>query len=193
MTPPRAPPHPRARYIVSLSGERHDVEILPNHVVLIDGDPVQASLVPTTPPRSPGAPPHAGAAPYSLLLDGASHALLARGGRGGAWELELDGRAVAAEVLDPRAHRVRRLSEKAAAGAKTAPLTAPMPGLVVRVAVEEGSVVQAGDAIMIVEAMKMENELRAPAPARVKRLLAAPGDAVSRGQLLAEFEESEAT
>ena len=193
MTPPRTSRPPPARYVVSLLGARHEVEILPDHVILIDGQPIRASLVPTTPPPPTGAPPHAGAASHSLLLDGASHALLARGGRGGAWELELDGRAVAAEVLDPRADRVRRLSEKAVARAQTAPLTAPMPGLVVRVAVDEGAVVAAGDAIMIVEAMKMENELRAPAPAKVKRLLAAPGDAVSRGQLLAEFEEPETT
>ena len=72
-----------------------------------------------------------------------------------------------------------------------ASLKAPMPGLVVRVAVEEGDAVEQGDTVLIVEAMKMENELRAAGAATVARVLAAPGDAVEKGQILAEFGEPE--
>lgn len=180
MTAPNATGRPGARYIVSLPGSRHDVEVCPDGTVVIDGRPVRASLAPVSPPHG-----------YSLLLDGASFALSARGGGRGAWQLELDGHSVPAEVLDPRAHRVRRMSAKAVAAARLTPLQAPMPGLVVKVAVDEGESVEAGDTVLIVEAMKMENELRAPAAARVKRLLAAPGDAVEKGQLLAEFAEVE--
>ena len=68
------------------------------------------------------------------------------------------------------------------------PLAAPMPGLVVQVAVQEGDDVAAGDTVLIVEAMKMENELRAAATARVTRVRVAPGEAVEKGQLLTEFE-----
>ena len=64
-----------------------------------------------------------------------------------------------------------------------------MPGLVVQVAVEEGEVVQAGATVVIVEAMKMENELRAPASARVARILVGPGDAVHKAQILVEFSD----
>ena len=67
-----------------------------------------------------------------------------------------------------------------------------MPGLVVRVAAREGDVVQPGTTILIVEAMKMENELRAAAAARVARILVSPGDAVEKAQVLAEFAEVEA-
>ena len=183
---------PGARYVVSLPGGRHDVEVCPDGNIVIDGRPSVASLSPATPPHSAGSRrPHAGGDGYSLLLDGCSFALLAHGGRGGAWHLELDGHSVPAEVLDPRAHRVRRLSAEAGTGAKVAPLKAPMPGLVVQVAVEEGETVKAGDTVLIVEAMKMENELRAPAAATVRRLHAAPGDAVEKGQLLVEFAGTE--
>ncbi len=192
MTHTRANAPAGTRYVVSLLGERHDVEVRSDGTLIIDGHPARASLAPTTPPNSAGRRrPHPSGEAYSLLLDGTSFALRAHGGRGGEWQLELDGRSVPAEVLDPRAHRVRWLSAKAGAGAKVAPLKAPMPGLVVQVAAREGDEVEAGDTVLIVEAMKMENELRAPAAAKVKRLLAAPGDAVEKGQLLVEFAEVE--
>jgi biotin carboxyl carrier protein len=63
-----------------------------------------------------------------------------------------------------------------------------MPGMVVRVEVAEGDPVAAGDGLVIVEAMKMENELRAAGPARVKVILAAAGSAVEKDQVLMEFE-----
>ena len=192
MNPANASSPPGARYVVSLLGERYDVEVFPDGGITIDGRQAHASLAPTSPPHPAGrGRPHGSGDGYSLLLDGASFALLARSGPNGAWQLELDGHSVTAEVLDPRAHRVRRMSAKAGAGAKVAPLKAPMPGLVVQVAVEEGARVEAGDTVLIVEAMKMENELRAPATATVKRLHAAPGDAVEKGQLLVEFGERE--
>jgi len=164
--------------VVSLLGNRHEVDILPDGRVVVDGRGHAASLVATSPPRG-----------RSLLLDGASFALLARCAGGGAWELQLDGRSVSAEVLDARTARVRELSAAAAGRVEVAALKAPMPGLVVRVAVGEGDAVEEGDTVLIVEAMKMENELRAPGAAKVTRLHAAPGEAVEKGQVLVEFGE----
>ncbi|MCE2397612.1 MAG: biotin/lipoyl-binding protein [Gemmatimonadetes bacterium] len=66
-----------------------------------------------------------------------------------------------------------------------------MPGLVVRIEVKEGDEVEEGEALLIVEAMKMENELRATAAARVARVPVRPGQAVEKGQLLVEFEEAQ--
>jgi pyruvate carboxylase subunit B len=63
-----------------------------------------------------------------------------------------------------------------------------MPGLVVRLEVEPGQAVVAGAGVLVLEAMKMENELRAPAGARVKAVLVRPGQAVEKGQVLVEFE-----
>jgi pyruvate carboxylase subunit B len=64
-----------------------------------------------------------------------------------------------------------------------------MPGLVVRVLVEPGQRVQAGSGVVVLEAMKMENELRAPSDATVGRVVVSPGTAVERGQLLVEFQQ----
>jgi pyruvate carboxylase subunit B len=63
-----------------------------------------------------------------------------------------------------------------------------MPGMIVRVNVSEGDAVQAGQGLVVMEAMKMENELRATASGTVKRVHVAPGTAVEKGALLLEME-----
>jgi methylmalonyl-CoA carboxyltransferase small subunit len=64
----------------------------------------------------------------------------------------------------------------------------PIAGLVVRVNVEPGQSVEANDVLMVLEAMKMENSVTAPASSTVKSVLVAPGDSVRAGQVLVEFE-----
>jgi len=63
-----------------------------------------------------------------------------------------------------------------------------MPGLIVRVNVEPGDRVQSGQGLVVMEAMKMENELRAQAAGTVKAVHAKPGSAVEKGALLVELE-----
>ena len=63
-----------------------------------------------------------------------------------------------------------------------------MPGLIVRVTVNAGDVVRMGQGVVVMEAMKMENELRAPANGTVKQVLVAPGNAVEKGAVLLEIE-----
>jgi biotin carboxyl carrier protein len=76
----------------------------------------------------------------------------------------------------------------AAAATGPRPVRAPMPGLIVRVEVEPGQEVRAGQPIVIMEAMKMENELRAEAAGLVARVLVAAGQPVEKGAILVEFE-----
>jgi len=70
---------------------------------------------------------------------------------------------------------------------KQAALKAPMPGLVLRVLVTEGQVLQAGDPILVLESMKMENVLRAQSEGQVISLVIQPGEAVEKGQTLVNF------
>ena len=65
---------------------------------------------------------------------------------------------------------------------------APMPGLVLRVLVEPGDTVEAGQGVVVLEAMKMENELTAPAAGTVAAVHASPGDAVAKNDLLVEVD-----
>jgi pyruvate carboxylase subunit B len=111
-----------------------------------------------------------------------------RGATRGRYTLSIDGRRYQVEALDERTHAIRQLSAKTAAPAGPAPLVAPMPGLVVRVNVAVGDQVQAGQGLVVMEAMKMENELRASSAATVKAVRVAPGTAVERGATLVELE-----
>ncbi len=70
---------------------------------------------------------------------------------------------------------------------KAADMKAPMPGMVLEVKVKEGDVVKKGDALIVLEAMKMENILKAPADGTVKKIVAIKGNAVEKGQLLIQF------
>ncbi len=65
---------------------------------------------------------------------------------------------------------------------------APMPGKIVDVLIEVGDTVEAGDVVLILEAMKMENELRAPKKGTVTSVLVKKGDSAERGQLLVALE-----
>lgn len=89
-------------------------------------------------------------------------------------------------VRDPRSFRSRRHAGADAQGVKK--ITAPMPGKVVRLLAGEGSAVEAGQSVIVIEAMKMQNELKAPKSGVLKKLNVKEGAAVEAGQSLAEVE-----
>ncbi|MCA9689065.1 MAG: acetyl-CoA carboxylase biotin carboxyl carrier protein subunit, partial [Myxococcales bacterium] len=80
------------------------------------------------------------------------------------------------------------LSAGAGAGAGASKITAPMPGRVVKILVAAGEAVEQGAPVIIVEAMKMENEMYAPGAGVVRTIAVAEGDTVDGGQLLCEFD-----
>ena len=96
-----------------------------------------------------------------------------------------DGRTKAA-VLDGR--RAERGTDAGASGQGEVAVAAPMPGRVVRVLVAPGDEVAARQGLIVVEAMKMENELRAPRAGRVREVSVSPGTSVEAGRVLAIIE-----
>ena len=124
-----------------------------------------------------------------LTLGDEVHRVFVRPGETrGNYTLWVDGFRFDVEALDERSRAIRELSAATAAPKGPAPLVAPMPGMIVRVNVAEGDVIQAGQGLVVMEAMKMENELRAPSAGAVRRVLVAPGTAVEKGALLLEME-----
>lgn len=121
-----------------------------------------------------------------LLADGRSATVVAR--RGDGWDLHVDGWAVTADVIDERTRAIRAMTGRAAGPQGPKPVRAPMPGLIVRLEVAPGDAVAAGQGVAVMEAMKMENELRAEAAGVVSRILVEPGQAVEKGSILVEFE-----
>lgn len=136
----------------------------------LDGQPLEADVAEI----APGV--------YSILL----------GGR--AWEVRVEPQGPAlrvstgdaefdARVRDPRVWRGRGGGALELEGRQQ--VTAPMPGKVVRVLVRQGEEVQARQGLLVVEAMKMQNEIRSPKSGVVERLLVAEGQAVNAGDVLA--------
>lgn len=121
---------------------------------------------------------------YSVLLDGRSFEVKITPS-GDAWAVDVDGRHFVIDARDPR-----ELRRRDGVGGHTGPqrLSAPMPGKVVRVLVEFGQQVDAGQGIAVVEAMKMQNEVKATRAGRVVSLHAEPGLTVSAGDVLAVLE-----
>jgi acetyl/propionyl-CoA carboxylase alpha subunit len=98
----------------------------------------------------------------------------------------IGGRRYGFEVDDPRSLQGRRCGWAGVDGPR--PVKAPMPGRVVRVLVNDGQDVEEGEAIVVIEAMKMQNELRSPKAGRVVRVAVGVGDAVGAGDVLAVVE-----
>jgi biotin carboxyl carrier protein len=91
-----------------------------------------------------------------------------------------------ASVRDPRSYRSRRRSGASEQGVMK--IKAPMPGKVVRILAPAGTRVEIGQSVVVIEAMKMQNELKAPKTGVVKKISVAEGAAVEAGQALAEVE-----
>ena len=101
----------------------------------------------------------------------------------GAYIVHVNGTAVPLSIVDARAGLRRRMHDGGATDAP-ASIVAPMPGRIVKVLVKPGDVVAARQGVVIVEAMKMENELRAARDGRVREVSAAEGQSVEAGAVL---------
>lgn len=164
------------KYIVSIAGREIEVEV-DGDLVTVDGSTRTAWLrtIAGTPTRQ-------------LLLDGRPTAIIMRSEGRGQWGLQVGGDRWEAEVLDERTRHIRSLTQGGERRRGPVTLRAPMPGMVVKVLAEPGHAVAAGAGLVVLEAMKMENELKSAASATVKAVRVNPGEAVEKGQILVEFE-----
>lgn len=125
---------------------------------------------------------------YTLLFNGQSYPVVIESNGDHETRIAVDGHAVTVHVKDERALLLERFGLNDTDQAASRAVKAPMPGLVLNVMVAPGQEVQLGDGLVVLEAMKMENELRAQNAGVVKAIHVSPGDAVSKNALLLEFE-----
>jgi biotin carboxyl carrier protein len=118
----------------------------------------------------------------SILLEGQSFEITVTPSRDGKLKLQTGGQEFTAEVSDPRAWSGRRHANVEAEGRQQ--VVAPMPGKVVRLLVKEGDHVETGQGLLVVEAMKMQNEIRSPKSGTVERIVAMEGQPVNAGEVL---------
>ena len=120
----------------------------------------------------------------SLLVDGRSARCDLEPGKDGALAVRVNGSVQRLELLDERKLRLRQATGKFSLEGPQR-VDSPMPGKVVRVLVKAGDEVTEGQPLVVVEAMKMENELKSPKAGKVLELLAVEGAAVESGARLA--------
>ena len=119
---------------------------------------------------------------FSVLRSGQSHEVCTTPQSSGKLTVQAGQREFTAEVVDPRSWSGRRHAGVEAEGRQQ--IVAPMPGKVVRLLVNVGDAVEAGQGLLVVEAMKMQNEIRSPKNGTVERVLVQEGQAVNAGDVL---------
>lgn len=160
------------KYIASVDDQSFEIEILQNNQLMVDGEVVQADF------HSVADQPV-----YTLLLNGESFEALVYPSDQGVQVL-LRGRLFDFIVEDERQRRLRQSTGGAAMQSGEYQLRAPMPGMIVGVPVEEGQEIKSGDDLIILESMKMQNELKAPRDGTVSRIRVKSGDNVDQNQVL---------
>ncbi len=167
------------KYFVSVDGTDHEVELterLGELVVRYDGQEVEARYEEVD--RLGQVALFLGTRAYGVSIEGDEHEAF----------VTVAGDLYHVEVEDER-ERAARQAERARGG-KGGLVKSVMPGVVVTLLVAEGEQVAEGQPLLILEAMKMQNEIGAPTAGRVKRLLVAQGQAVASGAKLVEIEAS---
>ena len=164
------------RYVATAAGAERQVELDETGLALDGAEPVAAELV-----RVPGT-----SLRHLRLGDRGYPFLVARTESG--WTLELAGRRLEVAVEGERARAIRELTGGEAPVSAGRELRAPMPGLVLGVHVEPGQRVEPGEPLVVIEAMKMENELRAETAATVAAVEVGEGATVNQGDVLVTFE-----
>ena len=165
------------KYFVNINGRDLEVEIVDRAGklrVTINGEPADFSYDEVDRDGQ-----------VALVMDNRGYAVSVAGGRND-YHVTLAGHAYAVDIEDEReraAHAAERERSKGGGVVK-----AVMPGIVVELCVAEGDVVTEGQSLLILEAMKMQNEIGAPSEGKVKRILCKAGEAVSAGAKLVELE-----
>jgi biotin carboxyl carrier protein len=160
------------KYITTIDDHEYVIEIIDEETIIVDGEAYQVDF------ESIGDQPV-----FSLLIDGASHEAYVYPDEGN-WEVLYQGILYPVTVEDEREKRLRSSFGSSPDEGGEFYLKAPMPGLVISVLVKEGQQIAKGDVLVILESMKMQNELKSPRDGTVSRLRVEEGDNVERRQTL---------
>lgn len=160
------------KYITTVDDKQFLVEIIDEKHVSVDGQTYEVDFESVS-----------GQPVYSLIVNGRSHESYIQPGDD-AWQVLLRGRLYPVKVEDEREKRLRAAAGRGVAETGEFHLKAPMPGLVVAVPVAEGEQVEKGQVLVILESMKMQNELKSPRDGVVNRIRVRAGESVEQKQAL---------
>ena len=159
------------KYVTTINNKKFEIEILNDGSVLVNGTPREVDFLSLDPSL------------YSIIMNGVSHEVVIEE-TDGDYQVLLGGRLYGGSVLDERAQLM--MSRRGGAAAETGEISirAPMPGLIVAISVEEGQQVKAGQTVVILESMKMQNELKCPRDGTVQRISIQTGQTVEQKKVL---------
>jgi pyruvate carboxylase subunit B len=163
------------KYQVTVNGRTYEVELDATRVT-VDGVEHRAVLA-----EGSGTPERL------LVLDGRPYPLPMWSEGRGNWAVLEAGERVEVEAVDERTAHIRSLAKEVGGHAGPMALKAPMPGLVVQVLASQGQKVVEGTSLIVLEAMKMQNELKATVTAVVESVAVTPGSVVEKGEVLITF------
>jgi biotin carboxyl carrier protein len=159
------------KYITTIDGKEFEIEVVDERHIRIGGRLLEVDFESVS-----------GQPVFSLILDGKSYeAFVYQGDED--WEVLIRGRQYQVKVEDEREKRLKSAGGSDVAGGEFH-LKAPMPGLVVAVLIEEGQEVKKGQVMLILESMKMQNELKAPRDGIMGRVRVKAGESVEQRQTL---------
>jgi biotin carboxyl carrier protein len=160
------------KYYTKVNDKEYIIEIGHDHEILVNDEPftIDFKILPIS-----------GLA--SLLLNNQSLEAVVEE-RDTHWEVLTKGELYNVHVQDERAFRLAQARGTFLGDTGETAVKAPMPGLVIKVLVEDGEIIEQGQQVVILESMKMENELKAPRGGVVTAIKAAPGDSVEKDQVL---------
>jgi len=160
------------KYITTVEGREFLVEVLDDRHISINGKTYEVDFESVS-----------GQPVYSLIADGKSHEAYVQESDN-SWQVLLRGRLYPVMVEDEREKRLRAAAGGGVAENGEFHLKAPMPGLVVTIPVKEGQAVAKGQVLLILESMKMQNELKSPRDGIVSRIKVKAGESVEQKQPL---------
>jgi biotin carboxyl carrier protein len=159
------------KYLTTVNGTTYEIEINQNGQITVNGEERTIDFLAMQPPL------------YSLLLDNASYEGLVEE-RDEQLNVMLMGDLFEVSVKDERAQRLAGASGGFGVDQGEISLRSPMPGLIVSVPVAEGQAVSAGDTLIVLESMKMENDIKAPRGGTIGHIHVAKGDRVEQNKVL---------
>lgn len=165
------------KYITTIDETQYEVEILGPRQVSVNGKVYDVDFQSIS-----------GQPIFSLLVDGGSYQAHVYPGEEETLQVLMRGTLYTALIEDEREKRLRAAGGGGAAGSGEFIMKAPMPGLIVKVAVNEGDLVKKGQVLVILESMKMQNELKSPREGKVTRVQVKAGDSVEQRQSMVSVE-----
>ena len=163
------------KYFARIGSNEYEVEVTDSQI-LLDGEPVNVDIVRSGTPEL-----------FSILFGGQSHELLVTSDRFN-YTVSIRSQQFQVQVQDERSRRLNQARKMPGLPAGELAVVAPIPGLVVKVLAAAGDAIEEGQPLVILEAMKMENEIRSMRPGVIKSVEVAPGQRVEQNAVLIVLE-----